>query len=253
MKPQNLIFLICTIFLVAEGATAESPKVDKGGNVEKAVSESGLLKDFDTLGGNDILYQKAKALEPDKNIEIVQNRVVSRSLRHELLGEFASVLDGDSYVKARSAGVNYQFHLNPRWSFGLKYEYGFNELTEAAERSIQMAIDTDNREGGVPDMDWLKEKSMATVSYYPIYGKVNFFNQGILHFDIYGMVGAGQAKLRRSESGIYMGGLGMGMWLSQHLSARVEFRYETYEVSRLNGDSFQKEIGVGSLQLGYML
>lgn len=218
------------------------------------MAENGdILKDFDSLGGNDILLEKARALNPDQKIEIVQNRFVSRTKRHEFTGEFANVVDGDPYLKARAAGFNYNFHLNPRWSFGLKYHYGFNELTEAAERSIQLAEKTDNKEGGVPDMDWAKQKFIASASYYPIYGKVNLFGQGIVHFDIYGTLGAGQVELRRINSTLYTGGIGLGMWLSQHLTARVEVRYEGYDVSRLSGSNTFKETSVGSLQLGYML
>jgi len=51
----------------------------------------------------------------------------------------------------------------------------------------------------------------------------------VAHFDIYTMAGFGKMKLASGDSDVLTGGVGMGVWITQNFSARLEGRYETYE------------------------
>ncbi|MEI7973586.1 MAG: hypothetical protein WCH11_04380, partial [Bdellovibrio sp.] len=55
-------------------------------------SQADLLQDFDSLGGNKVLLEKAQALNPEQNVYVVQDRIVSRKNRFEIAPEFHSVL-----------------------------------------------------------------------------------------------------------------------------------------------------------------
>jgi hypothetical protein len=85
------------------------------GSSATASKNSGLMKDFDTLGGNDVLLDKARQLNPDQRISVVQDRIVQRRNRFEIAPEFASVLGGDPYNHTNGFAFNAYFHINPHW------------------------------------------------------------------------------------------------------------------------------------------
>ena len=51
-------------------------------------SETALLKEFDSLGGNGELLKKANELNPDTTILVVQNRLIDRRGRVEIAPEY---------------------------------------------------------------------------------------------------------------------------------------------------------------------
>lgn len=209
-----------------------------------------LMKDFDSLGGNDVLLEKAKALNPEAQIRIVQDRVVVRRNRVELSPEFSSVLGGDAYNKTSNLGLNLHYHITPQWSLGLKYNYSFNQLRPEGENLLS---DTSvDGKGRIPDIDHPKQQAMLLVNWYPIYGKMNLYDLGVVHFDIYAVAGAGQIELKSGRTTSYTGGAGLGLWVSQHLSTRFELRYEGYTAKRYNGDA-NMNTTVAGIQFGYLL
>lgn len=209
-----------------------------------------LLKDFDTLGGNDVLYDKAKALNPDASISVVQKRIVPRKNRFEFSPEFASVIGGDSYNRTQNIGMNVHYHFTPQWSVGLKYNYAFNELRPEGENLINDTATTGKRI--VPDIDYPKQQTLAVLNWYPIYGKMNLYDLGITHFDIYALVGGGMIDLRSRNTGTITAGGGIGLWWSQHLTTRAELRYQRYEAIRRDGQVAMNTTVLG-VQVGYLL
>jgi outer membrane immunogenic protein len=216
----------------------------------QARAGSDIMKDFDSFGGNDALLERANVLSPDKKVEVIQDRIVSRKHRFEFDPEYQNVLGGDAYNNTQSVGINAQFHITEHWSVGVKYAYDFNQLT--TEGNFLLTDTAINGQGMVPDIDYPKQEALALVNWYPIYGKMNLYDLGVVHFDVYGLVGGGGIQLKSGTTAAYTGGLGVGLWLSQHLTTRVEYRFETYEAQRLSGAT-RINANIASFQVGYML
>lgn len=204
-----------------------------------------ILKDFDSLGGNKVLLEKAKVLEPDKKIFVVQNRIVDRNTRFELAPKYFSVFGGDSFLDTQAIGLESHFHINPKFSLGAGYFQAYNQLT-AEGKSL---VDND---GLIPDTDFLKSGLTGTLNWYPIYGKFNLLDLAIVHFDLYLLGGYGQVELSSGSTNAYTYGGGIGFWISQHLTSRVEVRQFLFEAQRQNGP-VDMELTLGSLSLGYLL
>ena len=220
------------------------------GSVGAHAASSGLLQDFDSLGGNDTLMTRAKTLSPDTKVEVVQDRIVDRRLRVELAPEYSNVLGGDAYNKTQFVGMNLHFHITPRWSLGARYNHAFNKLTAEGEFLLK---DVDvTGQGMVPDIDFPKSQTIATLNWYPIYGKMNLYDLGVFHFDAYALLGGGTVSLRSGSSTVYLGGGGIGLWVSQHLSARFEMTYQTYNATRIS-TPVKMETTVATVQIGYLL
>lgn len=206
---------------------------------------AGVLEDFDSLGGNKELLHRAQALNPQTQIDIVQNRIVERSNRHEFYPEYGNVLGGDIYLNTQYLGMGYQYHLNPHWSAGLKYSYYFNELASEGHRLI-------NKFGYIPALDWPKQSLFGTINYYPLYGKFNWFGRGVVHFDFYLLGGWGKVQIKSGETSGMTAGVGAGFWISQYLTTRLEMRYLTYSSDRQSGAKDMK-LNVLNMSFGYLL
>lgn len=216
--------------------------------MQGSLAHADLMTDFDSLGGNQAIYQKAKDLEPDQKVEIVQNRVVDLSKRSEISPQYSRVLGGNTYVQTQALDLSYQFHFTPRWSAGVKGSYYFNELTKEG----RALIDADATPEYVPEVDHAKYQWMVEGNWYPIYGKMNVLDLGIAHYDIYALLGAGQVTLKSGATPTYEAGIGFAVWLSQHLTSRLEVRYQTYNSQSLKG-STQNNLTETSLSMGYLL
>ncbi len=218
-------------------------------------AKADLMKDFDSLGGNDVLLEKAKKLNPDTTINVVQDRIVARRNRFELAPEFSSVLGGDAYTRTNNLGLNVHFHITPHWSVGAKYNYSFNELRPEGQNLIDEAVkrrDVVVDRPGYPDIDYAKDEFLGLVNWYPIYGKMNLYDLGVLHFDVYALGGYGKINLRSGPTNTWTTGGGMGLWFSQHLTSRLEMRYQSYTGQRYDG-AVQMNTTIASVQVGYLL
>jgi len=213
-------------------------------------AKADLLQDFDSLGGNDVLLERAQALNPEANIRVVQDRIVDRRHRLEFAPEYANVLGGDAYNTTHMIGLNAHYHITPHWSLDAKYDYAFNQLRREGEFLIG---DTSAHDKGViPDIDYPRSQVLATLSWYPIYGKMNLYDLGVAHFDVYALAGGGQILLKSGAQSTYTAGGGIGFWVSQHLTTRFEARYQTYKATRFNGTVDMNTI-VAGVQIGYLL
>src|SRR6266404_1813185 len=82
-----------------------------------------LTQEMDALGANKELMKKARAIDPDNKVRVVQNRQVDRNYRLEVgLNYGASAAGGDPYVNTTMLGGEMDFHINPRWSIGARYQ-----------------------------------------------------------------------------------------------------------------------------------
>ena len=223
-----------------------------------SIGQSDILEDLRSLGGNDILYKKAKILTPEKRITIVQSRITDRVLKHEFNLEVGHVLGGDALLRTTRLGINYQFHIMPYLSVGLKGHMAFNKLSAEGDAFIQRAMTLYNRfdqiEPLIPDIDYEKYGTYLVMNWYPIYGKFNLYDLGIGHYDIYLLAGAGGVWLEKSASMSVLAGGGFAFWLGNRFSLRLEAKYETYKAKRLNITESQRlHITTLSLSLGYVL
>jgi outer membrane immunogenic protein len=225
-------------------------------SVNAIAASSSTAKKLDTLGGNQALVNMATSMDPENRARIVQKRLVDRNNTFELGLNYGSVLGGDSYMKTQAIGAGLEFHINPRWSLGVRYfDYG-NSLTPEGRQVFERAQEAYNKGGksySIPDIDYPLNSTMGVLSWYPIYGKTNLLDWGIAQFDIYLMAGAGQMQLSSGESFTAMGGAGVGFWMTKHLSARAELRYQNYKDSVVSSAGREINAFSGSFGIGLLL
>ena len=203
-----------------------------------------IMKDFDSLGGNDVLIDRARLLHPDKQIEIVQKRVVNRNGRSEFSLGYINVIGGDAYLQTQMLSLNYHFHINPRWAVGLGYFSAYNSLSREGRFLIA-------RDGLVPDVDQPDSGYELMVNFAPIYGKINLLDMGVLQFDMYAIGSYGGIRLKSGDTNTFGLGVGLGLWISQHLTSRLEIRQRFYRAQRFDGN-VQIRTTLAGVSFGYM-
>jgi outer membrane beta-barrel protein len=188
-----------------------------------------FAKDVDGLGGNEDLMKMANSLNPEAKSRIVQDRIVDRRNRLEFGINYGGSFGGTTYLETQNFGGSIDYHITPRWALGGRYfNYG-SKLTPEGERAFQEARVGNNAQTTVPDIDTPQHSEMAIISWFPIYGKTNFFDLAVAQFDVYILGGGGQIALASGETSILTGGIGLGLWMTRHLTARAELRYQSYE------------------------
>ncbi|UXR65360.1 outer membrane beta-barrel domain-containing protein [Bdellovibrio bacteriovorus] len=236
---------------VIAAAFMVSPAMAAG---KASAKKATLADDIDSLGGNQELMEMAQNIKSQTRTRIVQDRIVERRNRVEFGVSYGSVFGGDSYVKTQSLGLAADYHITPRWSLGVRYyDYG-NKLTDEGQRIFDQA--KKNYEAGgrayAVDIDYPENAALAVVNWYPIYGKTSFLDMGVTQFDIYLLAGGGQMTLSSGTTSLMTAGAGVGAWITKHISARAEMRYQTYKDQPVTG-SRSLDTVVGSLGIGFIL
>lgn len=207
------------------------------------------------LGNQEMLLDKARPSVPANTYRIVQKRVIDRESRFELAAGLGGITGGDSYYNTKNVGLQAEYHFTHRWSAGLRYLYNMNELTSEGKRVYDQAeatIDANNPGAAkAPGIDWPMSTTLATISFYPLYGKMSWFDLNVSYFDMYVLLGGGVNQLRYGTVPVYTGGLGMGMWWTNHLSSRIEARYQEYD-DHLFGGRRIKDANI-SFSMGFLL
>jgi len=216
-----------------------------------------VSRDFDSLGDNRIILEKAKALSPEKEISIVQNRLVSRRQRVEIAPEFGGTFGGDTYTKSQTLGLNVHYHFNPKISVGVRHAYFFNQMTSEGKSLFDRAYqdyleNSDLPSMQVPDIDFGKSESMVLLNWYPVYGKMNVFDKLITQFDLYAVLGYGQIEMSSGSKPTYTIGGGFGFWHTQKISSRIEMRYQNYKAEYYTGEK-SLNLAIASVQVGWLL
>lgn len=228
MKTLGILNLTLSVLLFSSFSLAQAPN-----NKVASSSRKDLKKEFATLGDSQEVVERIKNLDNDQKVRVVQNRLVDRNNRLEMGLNYAYSGGGDSYVKTQNLGVKMDYHINPRWSLGLEYQKSYNSLTSEGENRLDRAlaaqkIDPASTER-FPAVDYPLNSQLATISFYPLYGKLNLFDSGIAQFDVYAQIGYGSMTLNSGSTSLASAGLGTGIWLSQRVTTRLEVRYQKYK------------------------
>lgn len=232
---------LSTLLLASLSVAAATPKAVKKAAPapqQQQAKQIDFNKDVDGLGGNDALLEMSEKLNPETKSRIVQDRIVDRHNRLEVGINYGGVMGGTTYLQTQNVGATLDFHINPRWSVGARYYSFQNQETPEGKRAFDEALA--NYKNGLPativDIDRPQNAAIATINWYPVYGKINFFDKAIAQFDFYLLAGGGQINLESGPSSLATAGLGFGLWMTKHVSARAEIRYQGYKDQIVTGE-----------------
>jgi outer membrane beta-barrel protein len=211
-----------------------------------------LKNEISALGADGDILKRVKALSPRNRIRVVQKRSVDRNLRFEFGGGFGAISGGDPFLSTKVLLGRADFHLTPRYSLGVQYSSFDNDLNSEGKNRAELAKKYPNNDNLIPKTDHAISSTMAIFNWYPMYGKVNILDSAITQFDVYFLLGAGNISLQSGDTSVATVGGGLAFWISQHISTRLEVRYQTYE-DRPEIQQRQLDQTVLSANIGFLL
>lgn len=216
---------------------------------------AGVSSDLETLGTNAESVRRANRLESRSKIAIVQNRSVDRHWRLEIGTNYGAVAAGDSYLNTQNLSFDADLHVSPKFSLGVRYAKAFNQLTNEGKAQFETARNMKNAgqmDYRIPSIDYPESSLLGVVNWYMLYGKINFFDVSVIQFDIYSLAGAGTMQLSSGSTPTFTAGAGIGFWITNHITSRVEARWQGYQDQVYTGNR-DLNLFVANLGLGVLL
>ena len=215
--------------------------------------------EMESLGSNKDVNTRAANLESRNRIAIVQGRTVKLDNRFEMGANYGGNAYGDSYLMTQTMGAQVDYHINTKFSLGVRYSKAFNNLTPEGQQVYSQA-QANPSSFNIPQISYPDQTIMAVANWYMMYGKINLFDMSVVQFDIYSLVGGGQVQLDSSANGeststwanTWTAGGGIAFWLTQHISSRFELRYQSYADQSYAG-SRNLNLIVANMGIGILL
>ncbi len=179
-----------------------------------------------------LVWADARSERFDSKAPAVKKPLFTKVGRHELTPNF-SMTTNDPFFQNYYAGISYNYHLAEWISLGATVNYTFAQPTGLTNKlkAPPFEVTPDVRQGLI----WLA----AEARFAPIYGKLNFFGEAVVHYDLFISLSAGlfitnpplvtgDSKLNDPDGMGFspFGGIGVGQryFLLRWLALRWEFR-----------------------------
>lgn len=175
---------------------------------------------------------------------IVNSRYSSLDKRHEVSFSGANDFASEGHLLTRQVFLTYQFHLNSKWSFGLRKTNYYNELSNAGKVLFE-------NKSILADNDFALNSLEAFTSYNTIYGKIRFSKDSVVYFDQYISLGFGKVDLSSGSQNLLSADLGLAFWIGKNYSFKTGLKNEFYTQRQLLGDN-ETHNAMGYISFGYL-
>lgn len=177
------------------------------------------LSDFSGLG----------TLAPFKEVSVIQKRFMPKTGRFQLFGG-AAVLTNNPFFNTIGGVAKAGYFLSETWGLELNY-FG---LTTSERQTTQELRDIQ----GVSTENLVYPKSYIglDVMFVPVYGKMAWFNEKIIPFDLYFSVGYGTTNTQAGENaGTIHLATGQIFALSKAYAIRWDFSWNFFNAKGIDG------------------
>lgn len=210
------------------------------------------LKSLNSLGADEQILDKVKSYKSKEKIKVIQRRAVRRSNRLEFGVNYGVFSGGDPYTNSNAFGGQIDYHFNPQFSVGLRMNKYTNYLNAEGKNVMDFSVNNPSAVASTFDLDNILSSQTVSLNWYPVYGKMNLFDWKVAQFDFYFLVEGGQMKLESGDSTTMAYGGGLGVWLAQNISTRMEVKYQTYSDVVISGSRDQEMLSI-NFALGFLL
>jgi outer membrane beta-barrel protein len=192
---------------------------------------------LDGVARADCVDEKLKAeLIAKKRGRRTDQRDFVKSARHELTvqgGYYVSdLLDGTFVV-----GAAYTYHLTE--DVGVEASFGYSQIRS----SVASRLEQDRGVTILPKEDRVY-LAFTDLVWSPIHGKMRFFADSIVHFDIHGAVGVGVIDNATSLGAAGQFGVGMKVLLGKSWAVRLDVRDHLYKQQVLQVSQYVQDFSL---------
>lgn len=228
VSPLRIVALsLLPLFALASPALADEEGEDEVPAAEPAAAPEAPAPAAEaTPAEGEPAAEEEAAKEDSPRIRVVQQRPFLHSVRFEL-----QLLGGtgvaDTMYDHWVAGASGRLHVTEEWSVGGGYEHYFSDRAQVYD-------DVTGNFEVFPEESFNRFYAGLDVAYSPVYGKLVFFDEGIVHYDLYVLAGGGVTQTSRSTDLKFTGTIGVGAriiatrWLAVVFELRDHIFVETF-------------------------
>lgn len=192
---------------------------------EQAPAKDNTLSDFSGLGG----------LAPFKEVSVIQRRYMPKTGRFQLFGGGA-LLTNNPWFTTLGGSLKAGYFFSETWGVELNYM----ALT-TSERDATKELKSNNNVG-TESLTYPKQYVGADIMFVPIYGKMTWFNNRIIPFDLYFSGGYGTTLTKDDENaGTLHIATGQIFALTKGTAFRWDFSWNFFNAVTANANNNNKE------------
>jgi outer membrane beta-barrel protein len=202
----------------------EAPKaapVNSTESYSETKSSDNTLTDFSGLSG----------LSPFQEVSVIQRRFMPKTGRFQLFGGLTTVTN-DPFFMTFGGVAKFSYFLSEKWGVELNY-FALSTSTRSVTEDLksQHNVNTEN-------LVYPKSYMGLDVMYVPIYGKMTWFNETIVPFDLYFSAGYGTTNTQSGENpGTLHLATGQIFSLSKSYAFRWDFSWNRFNAKGIDGES----------------
>jgi outer membrane beta-barrel protein len=185
----------------------------------------------------------------DHKVIVLQDRRYNKAKGFEF-GIHGGVTKANAFFNSLTYGAHLDYYLSEY--MGIEAFYSNNSNSATADQT-QLNTYFEYRDYPLA-REFFQPREYAGVAFVwaPIYGKFAFFRTNIVHFDLYGTLGAGYLKMDSnrdttggSDQGLAttLAGLGLRVFLAQNFSLRFDLRHSAYRLRFAGNDAILADDG----------
>lgn len=188
---------------------------------ENAAPRDNNMTEFSGLSG----------LAPFKEISVIQKRFLPKTGRFQLFGGVSTVTN-DPFFLTFGGSAKASYFMSESW--GIEFNYlGLSTSNRKATDELKdiHAVRTEN-------LVYPRSYFGADLMYIPVYGKMTWFNDRIVPFDLYLSVGGGSTNTQLGENaGTLHLATGQIFALSKAYAVRWDFSWNFFNAKDMDGKS----------------
>ncbi|KHD89889.1 MAG: hypothetical protein OM95_02220 [Bdellovibrio sp. ArHS] len=206
---------------IDRSAPKQNPISNSAPGYSETSPRDNTLTDFSGLG----------TLSPFQEVSVIQRRFLPKTGRFQLFGGLTTVTN-DPFFLTFGGVAKASYFLTETWGVELNY-FG---LTSSDRQSTEELRDIQ----GVSTENLVYPKSYfgVDVMYVPIYGKMTWFNEKIIPFDLYVSAGYGTTNTQAGENaGTIHLATGQIFALSKAYAIRWDFSWNFFNATGIDGST----------------
>lgn len=241
---KNILFLASMLFLSPLVSLAQETgddldvielELEKSSNEVKAAEakkQAPIEKSEAQEPARPLTYSELGSLAPFSEVSVLQKRFLPKTGRIQLFGGLSTITNDPFFLSVAGVGKASYF-FTEAWGVELNY-FGISTSNRKATDELKQiqGVKTDNL---------IQAKSFLglDVVYTPIYGKMTFFNEQIIPFDLYFSVGYGSTKTQSENAGTIHLATGQTFALSKQVALRWDFSWNFFSAKGVDEQTGQ--------------
>lgn len=244
MLKKNITFLILLLTLATPGVVrAQANEAEELDVIELEIDKS-APKPAPAISNSAPAYQEVSpkdntltdfsglgTLAPFQEISVIQKRFLPKTGRFQLFGGLTTVTN-DPFFLTFGGVAKASYFMTEQWGLELNY-FGLSTSNRQATdelREIQN-VSTEN-------LVYPKSFAGLDLMYIPIYGKMTWFNEKIVPFDLYFSAGYGTTNTQAGENaGTIHLATGQIFALSKAYAVRWDFSWNFFNATGIDGST----------------